>query len=373
MSSTRAEVDLGVLRANVAALAERVRPRSLLVAVKANAYGHGAVEVARALEASGDVDRLGVATMAEAIELRKAGVNLPILRLSVTLPDEVPAAIEHDVEVMIADSELDWLSGTAGLRVHLKVDTGMHRIGVRPQDAADVARKLEESPVELVGIATHLATADDPGADERTGAQLARFQEAVSAVEVAIGRQLDLVHSANSAGLMAHLGRTGPGDGRELVRAGIMAYGYRPGPETPGTVRTRPVLSWYAPLVQVKRIEAGERVGYGATWEASEPTWIGTVAVGYGDGYSRQASNRGHMLVAGHRCPIVGRVCMDQTMIDLTEVVASGLNPSPGDEAVLIGSSGQNRITADDLASWMGTISYEVTCLISHRVPRQYV
>ncbi|MFD0866309.1 alanine racemase, partial [Tessaracoccus lubricantis] len=248
--------------------------------------------------------------------------------------------------------------------VHLKVDTGMRRVGAEPADAVDLARRIADSgSLRLGGVFTHLPVSDVSSGEEFTRAELALFDDVVARIEDAVG-PVEWVHAANSGAVLGHdLGRT------TMVRPGIMVYGSYPDAETPPTRPLRDVGTWVARVNFVKRVAAGETVGYGRSWTAPRDTWIATVAVGYGDGYSRLLSSRGRMLVDGRSYPVVGRVCMDQTMIDLGPE-----DPSVrvGDEAVLMGTSGAERIGVEELAELMGTITYEVTCLITARVPREY-
>jgi alanine racemase len=367
---TRFQVDLDALNANLAAARELAGGRKVLAAVKANAYGHGLVPVARSIQDGGSAEWLGVALTAEATRLRAAGITLPVLKFTPTLPDDMAEAVSSEVTLTMGDeasirSAQDAASGAGRvLDVHLTVDTGMRRVGAEPADVERLARLLADSPnLRVGGVCTHLPISDVAAGDDFTRAQLARFDEAVAAAESVLG-PIELVHAANSGAVLGHdLGRT------NMVRPGIMIYGSYPDPTTAHTRPLRDVGRWTSRVTFLKRIRAGETVGYGRTWTAPADTWIATVAVGYGDGYSRLNSSRGRMLIDGASYPIVGRVCMDQTMLDL--------GPEPpsvrvGDEVVVMGTSGAERIGVEELADLMGTITYEVTCLISDRVPRDY-
>lgn len=367
---TRLHVDLDAIHANLLAARDLGGGRAVLAAVKADAYGHGLVPVAQAIEARGSADWLGVALTAEAVRLRDAGVSLPILKFTPTLPDDLPEAIAADVTVSVGEPEAiaaaQRAAASAGttLDVHLKVDTGMRRVGAAPRDAVDLARHIADSPnLRLGGMFTHLPISDTPAGEDFTRGQFATFEEAVGAVEAAVG-PVELIHAGNSGAVLGHdLGRT------TMIRPGIMIYGSYPDPTTPRSRPLQEVQRWTSRVLFVKRISAGETVGYGRTWEAPQDTWIATVGVGYGDGYSRLLSSRGRMLVRGRSYPIAGRVCMDQTMIDL------GPEPTDvqvGDEVVLLGRDGDEHIPVSELAELMGTITYEVTCLITGRVPRDY-
>lgn len=356
------------IAANLAAVRARVGDRQVLVAVKADGYGHGAVEVSRQLQRTGLADQFGVATVGEGVELRQAGITLPILKLSVSRGPEVAAAVAHDLVLVVVDEASIVEAGDAGraagreVAVHLKVDTGMRRIGCEPGDALRLAALIRDTPgVRLAGVMSHLPVSDVPEGDAFTASAIARFGEVAAALEAEHGPLVK--HLANSGGVLAH-----PESWFDLVRPGVMAYGYYPDRSTPRTVPLLPGLEWRSRVTFVKPIRAGETVGYGRTWTAPTDTWLATVAIGYGDGYSRSLSNRGRMLVNGRSYPIVGRVSMDQTTIDL--------GPEPtvavGDDVVLIGRSGDEEITVAELADLQGTITYEVTCAIGRRVAWEY-
>jgi len=367
---THVVVHLDHIRANLLAIRAAIGPaRKLLIAVKANAYGHGAVAVARMAQGAG-VDWLGVATVPEGMQLREAGIGLPILKLSPAFPEEMAAALGAGLTLAVCDRanalelEAACAARSAAADVHLVIDTGMARIGVQPPEAPGLAAFLAERcpRLRIQGAFTHLPVSDD--ADPAyTEAQILRFRAAVAAVEAALGRRLELVHCANSGAVLAH-----PAGHMDLVRPGIMIYGFYPDPGTPRTIPLLPGLSFLTRVGFLKKVAAGTRVGYGLTWAAPEDTWIATLPVGYADGFNRLFSNRGRVLVRGRSYPVAGRVCMDQTMIDLgpeTEVQV-------GDEVVLIGRSGDEQITVDDWARALGTITYEVTCQINARVERVY-
>lgn len=364
-------VDLDALNRNVRLAAELAGNRAVLVAVKANAYGHGLVPVARSIEEAGSAQWLGIATVGEAATLRAAGITLPILKFSITLPDELVQALAAGVVFTVGDAEgIDQLAEAAAdegvtADVHLKIDTGMRRIGAEPEDAVLLARQIVAHPqLRLSGIYTHLPVSDTSQGASFTRQQFEALATAVRAVEEVAG-PIPWVHAANSGAVLGH-----NVEGTTMVRPGIMIYGSLPDPATPADHAPEAVDRWTSRLVFVKQVRAGETVGYGRTWAAPRDTWIGTVAVGYGDGYSRLLSNRGRMLVDGRSTPVVGRVCMDQTMIDLGPSTPS---VRVGDEVVLVGCSGDEEITVQEIAALMGTITYEVTCLITERVPRRYV
>ena len=367
---THVVIHLDHIRANLLAIRERIGPgRKLLIAVKANAYGHGAVAVSRMAEAAG-VDWLGVATVPEALQLREAGIRLPILKLSPAFPEEMAAAVGGALTLAVCDQanaealEAVCAGMAAYATVHLVLDTGMARIGVQPLNAPALALFLKDKcpHLRLQGAFTHLPVSDaaDP---TYTGDQILRFRSAVAAVEAALGRKLELVHCANSGAVLGH-----PQGLMDLVRPGIMIYGFYPDPGTPRSIPLLPGLSFLTRVSFLKKVPAGTRVGYGLTWSAPEDTWIATLPVGYADGFNRLFSNRGRVLVRGRSYPVVGRVCMDQTMIDLGPETPVQV----GDEVVLIGRSGDAEITVDEWAEALGTITYEVTCQINGRVERVY-
>jgi alanine racemase len=373
--TTHLEVDLGALRHNVQVLKRRAGDRKVLVAVKADGYGHGAVPIARLFEREKLADWLGVATVAEAIALRQAGVSLPILKLSQAFPDELPAAIDADVALTVVDEETADEAAAAAkivgrpVNVHLALDTGMRRIGADPAHAVALARYFDEDQLNMQGIFTHLPISDVPAGRNFTVAELARFRAAVTNVptdRAARGLpKVPLIHAAASAGVLAHdLG------GVTMVRPGIVIYGSYPDAQTARTVELRPALTMRSRVSFIKRISAGETVSYGRTWTAPTDRWIATVPVGYADGFNRLNSNRGRMLINGRSFPVAGRVCMDQTMLDLGEADDHGVKR--GDDVIIIGRSGDEYISTDELAELAGTISYEVTAVIPPRVSRQY-
>lgn len=368
------------IRANLDAIRARVGGRKVLAAVKADAYGHDAVEVSRMIEATGAADWLGVATTDEGLELREAGVRLPILKLSMERSaDGVAEAIAAGITLTVTDEPSIDAAAAASARlgrraeVHLKVDTGMRRIGCPPEDAPRLAQRVDASGLVLGGLFSHLPISDAPAGDDFTRTQIALFARTAAEVEKARG-PVPLKHLANSGGVLGH-----PDSWLDLVRPGIICYGAYPDPASPRTVPLLPGLEWRTRLTFVKRVAAGETVGYGRTWTAPSDTLVGTIPVGYGDGYSRLLSNRGRVLVGGVSHPVIGRVCMDQSMVDLGPEAP----PSVGDEVTLVGPVNRNGdgsdsvhpddITTTELAALMGTIPYEVTCLITRRVARAVV
>lgn len=373
--STLATTHLDAIRSNLDGVRARVsagRPdRRVLLAIKANAYGHGAVEVGRMAQRTGCADWLGVATVPEAAQLREAGVTLPILKFTPAQGAvEITGALDADLTLTVIDSAsiaaLEAIAAATGrvARVHLKLDTGMRRIGAEPQLAVALCREIDASPhLELQGLFSHLAISDVDAGRAFTAEQIERFATAAAACEDARG-PIELKHLANSGGVLMHTDAW-----FDMVRPGIMAYGHLPDPTSDRTVELRPGLTWSAGVAFVKPIHAGETVGYGRTWTAPRDTWLATVTVGYADGFSRLFSNAGRMLIRGRSYPVVGRVCMDQTMVDLGPDVPQ---VAVGDRAILLGRSGSEEITASELAEGMGTIPYEVTCLVGARVSRAF-
>ncbi|MCL2736536.1 MAG: alanine racemase [Propionibacteriaceae bacterium] len=376
---TYAQVDLSILERNLDAIRSLVEFRKILLPVKANAYGHGLARsvgtgplvapLAQALEDRHLVDWLGVATVDEGVALRAAGITLPILKLSPAQNHEVSRAIDAGITLTVADPVTIWAAGAAaealgiGAEVHLKIDTGMRRTGCQPHLAPRMAELVEESPyLRLQGVYTHFAVSENPEEDDFTFRQLAQFREAVAGIEDTLGRGIDLVHAANSGAVERH-----PDSWFDMVRPGILAYGYPQSHPSPITVE--PVLSLLSHVSFVKTVRAGETVSYGRTWVAPRDTRVATVPVGYGDGYSRLLSNRSDVLIQGVRYPQVGAVCMDQLMVDLGPDSPVGV----GEQVTLIGRDGSESISAADLGAWMGTISYEVLCGVADRVTRVYI
>ena len=363
---TWAEIDLDALAANLAAVRQRVRAAPILAVVKADAYGHGAVEVARALEAEG-VETFGVALPEEGIELRRAGIARPIVLLGGFTPEQAEPVLAHDlIPAIYRPDQVAALAGAASRRgvrakAHLKIDTGMGRLGLPAADVPAFAPLLEETrAIDLCGAFSHLAVADDP-ADPFTRLQIDLFLRALEALRERSLRPAQ-VHLANSAAILDH-----PPAWLTLVRPGLVLYGYLPSDRmTPLAVR--PVLSLRSRIIYLKSVPPGTSLGYGRTFVASRTTRVGSLALGYDDGVPRSVGNKGHVLVRGRKAPIIGRVSMDLTTVDLGEIPDVAL----GEEAVVIGRSGQEALGADQVAAWAGTITWEVLCGIGSRVPRLY-
>ena len=365
MNSTVVEISLPALRHNFRQVARRVGTVSIIAVVKANAYGHGAVPVTRTLLTAG-AHQLGVATVAEGQELRHAGITAPILVMSGIFPDDVPLLQELNLTPVLPSRDAIFTAArlvhprSAPLPVHLKVDTGMSRLGLTKEEFLDILRSTWPPTLRLEGLMSHLASADARDGESAEN-QLARFRELLDAAKSA-GLTVPAAHIANSAAILRF-----PASYFDLVRPGLMLYGYVNGPAAGADLR--PALSWKTHIVQVKRVGAGQPVSYGGTFVTSRPSTLAILPVGYADGYSRALSNRGHVLVGGRTVPIVGRVCMDLTVVDVSDLP----DIRPGDEAVLLGRQGAAAITADDLAAWQDTISYEILCRISPRLTRVYL
>ncbi len=361
-------VNLDAIRANVRALVAAAAPAALLATVKADAYGHGAVPVARAAVESGAAF-LGVAFVEEGIELREAGIDAPIMLLSEPPPAAAPAVIAHRITPLVYTvNGIDALAkavvdaGAPVHAVHLKVDTGMHRVGCAVPDALGLAEMIAaRDELEFEGLATHLAVADEPDSDY-TEAQLDAFDNVVSAITSRVGRPA-IIHAANSAGLLAHDRAR-----YDLVRAGIALYGITPVDEAVTDVALRPALSLHARVSYVKQLDAGARVSYGLRYTLPRAARIATVPVGYADGVPRAlGAVGGEVLVHGVRCPIAGTATMDQLLVDV-----GALDVAVDDDVVLLGEQGGDEITADDWAARLDTIPYEVVTRLGGRLPRRY-
>ncbi|HVF55586.1 MAG TPA: alanine racemase [Pyrinomonadaceae bacterium] len=369
---TCAEIDLDALAWNFQAVRRRVAPGvKVMAVVKADAYGHGAPGCARRLAAEG-ADWFGVATPEEGIELRRAGLAQPILSFGGFWAGQAEACIRHRITPVVyrfdmAES-LDAAARAAGVvaDAHIKIDTGMGRLGVRYDEAAEFAEKLRAlRNVRVEGLMTHFAAADDPGRDCFTAEQLNRYGRALEIFRER-GHSPVLEHAANSAGTFAH-----PEAWGNMVRPGGVLYGLWRDvlPPTLGDPQLRPVMSVRSRITLLKRVHRGETLGYGCTFEASREMLVATLPIGYHDGYARALSNRGRVIVRGQLASVTGRISMDLTLVDVTDV--SGVEV--GDRVTLVGIDGELSIAAEDVAKTVGTISYEITCGISSRVPRVYL
>lgn len=377
---TWVKIDLGAYRHNIGELRRITRPEARLMAVvKADGYGHGALAVAKAALESG-ADCLGVARLHEALELREAGIEAPILIFGFTPPEEIDTLLGFDLAQAVFTADAAEALAAAATskgrraRVHIKADTGMGRLGLlenepRAEEATasaanhrfgEVSAIASLQGLEVEGLFTHFATADH--ADKTyANRQLQRFLELVDCLKQR-GLEFPLNHAANSAALLDM-----PDSHLDMVRPGIATYGLYPSAEVDQSrVELKPVMEWQTRIIQVKQVPAGFGVSYGMTFRTPCPTTLATVAVGYADGLSRHLSSRGQMLVGGRRVPIVGRVCMDLTLLDVGEVPGV----SVGDEAVILGRQGDEVLSADEMAATLGTINYEIVSTITSRVPR---
>ena len=372
---TWAEIDLNNLAANFNRVKQRVSPTARVMAVvKANAYGHGAVECARRLAREG-ADWFGVALPEEGIELRDNRITQPILCLGGYWPGQAAACIRHQLTPVVYRIEmieaLNHAAANAGVvaDVHVKVDTGMGRLGVRFDQLSEFVTALSQfRNVRIDGLMTHLAAADDAACQPLTRDQIERFDDAVTVFRDQGFRPTHL-HLANSAGVYGHREAWG-----NLVRPGGVLYGLWRDvlPLSTSSPQLMPVMSLHSRISLLKWVPLGETIGYGCTFEASRRSLIATLPVGYHDGYMRGLSNRAHVIVRGMYAPVVGRVSMDLTLIDVTDVAGVAVD----DQVTLLGWNRENselKIAAEDLARIVGTLSYEVTCGVSGRVPRVYV
>jgi alanine racemase len=363
-----AEIDTSAISKNVGALKALTRPGTRFMAVvKADGYGHGAVRVARAALAGG-ADCLGVATVAEAVELRDAGISAPVQLLSEPPEASIPTLLERQIVPTVTTREFavalgKWAAARgADAPYHLKIDTGMSRIGVRAEDAAAFARNLADFPgLKLEGTFTHLATADVAG-DWEVTRQLQRFDAALAEMRTE-GVNAGMIHAANSPATILY-----PEAHYDMVRCGIAIYGLQPSHATDKVIGLTPAMSIKARATLVKRIGMGESVSYGFTWTASAPTVIATLPLGYADGVHRVLSGEMDVLLAGKRCRQIGRVCMDQLMVEVPRAISA----TRGDEFVLVGSQGAERILMESLAEKAGTINYELACAFGLRLERLY-
>jgi alanine racemase len=364
---THVEVDLTVLANNLRAIRARCSGAKVMPVLKANAYGHGLIEVAKLMVAEG-ADYLGAAFLEEGLLLREHGIKAPVLVLGSLAGEQIPQFLTHDLTLTASSvQKLRLIEEAASAmrckaRVHLKIDTGMERVGVHYYSAHHL---LEESlrceHVVVEGIYSHFANADAADlSDARL--QLERFMEVLEFYPRR-GLPMPMRHMANSAGILAlpecHL---------DMVRPGIMLYGVYPSAEVMRSVRVEPALSWRSQVCYFKVVQAGAGVSYGSTWRSDHAVRVVTVPVGYGDGYFRRMSGQAHVLIHGAAYSVVGRICMDQMMVNI-----EGDSAYNGDTVTLIGKEGEGLITVDDLASWAGTIPYEVLTNINTRVPRVYV
>lgn len=365
--NTYVQIDLDAIRDNLRNV--RVKTGTLVCAVvKADAYGHGAVQVARHVQ--DDCAFFGVSSVAEALELRQAGLVKPILILGHTPVEGFPQAVALDIRIAIFRMEdAEALSREAvrqrkTAHIHLAVDTGMSRIGFEATaESARLCRQIADLPgLHVEGLFSHYATADcaDLSRAERQTRRFDEFYEQLRAQ----GVEIPIRHMNNSAGLMNFSTRY------EMVRSGIVTYGLYPSDEVnPGLLPLKPALSWYSRISHIKLLPPGREISYGGTFVTTQPTRVATVTVGYADGYYRSLSGKFYVLIRGKRAPILGRVCMDQMMVDVTEIPDAALS----DRVTLVGADGDETITVEQIAAQAGSFNYEFICSIGRRVPREYI
>jgi len=366
---TWAEIDLDAIAHNVRAIRAKIGRRvKMLAAVKADAYGHGAVPVScTALEHGADM--LGVATVEEAVELRENEVAAPILILGCVLPEEAEAVVEHGLAATVCDLAVaEALSRSAvaqakRVSVHVKVDTGMGRIGVRPDEALEFVRRIVRlHGLSLDGLFTHFPSADETD-KTFTRQQIAAFSQVIQELE-ADGIRIPLKHAANSAAILDL-----PESYFDMVRPGLILYGLHPSPDVQRSMALKPAMTLKTRVVFLKDVPAGTPLSYSRTFTTRRPSRIATLPIGYADGLSRGLSNKGAALIRGQRAAVVGRICMDQCLADVTDIPGAAV----GDEVVVYGTQGGERISIEEVAQVVGTIPYEITCAVSRRVPRKPV
>lgn len=368
---TIAEINLDALRYNLNQLRGLTGGKAeILAVVKANAYGHGAPEIARELESAG-ARIFGVATTEEGIELRLSGTTSPILVLGGTYPQEMGRILANRLTPVIYDLEIARAFQARAakekrrLSVHLKIDTGMNRLGIPWRQWTSALKVLEGlKNLKVEGLLSHFSVAEGEGPDDRafTDKQLARFTKCLDLARQR-GIKAGLVHLANSAA--ATLRQPA---GFNLVRPGLMLYGYHPSPNLGRLISLKPVLRWKTAILSLKPVPAGDMISYGRTYQCRRETLIAVLPVGYADGYNRRLSNRGEVIIRGKRAKVRGIVCMDLTMVDVSKIAGVQV----GDEVVLLGRQGSEEITAVEMAGWIESIPYEVLCSIGKRVPRVY-
>lgn len=367
-----ADIDLDAVLFNFEQMSRTVPEGTQIMAVvKTDAYGHGAVPLAALLEPQDYLWGFATATVDEAVELRKAGIEKPILVLGYSFPECFEDIVKYDIRQTVFQFEMAELLSKEAVKqnkkvfVHVKLDTGMGRIGYQKvEEAVHDTVKMKNLPMlELEGVFTHFANADTKN-QEFTFQQLSKFEEMIRAME-AEGVTFELKHCANSAGIIELSERK-----FDLVRAGIISYGMWPSDEVKkDVVQLKPILSLKSHVVYVKEVEEGTPVSYGSTWRAEGRRKIATVPVGYGDGYPRSLSNKGYVLIKGYKVPIAGRVCMDQLMVDVTDVPEE---IKTGDRVTLIGTDGEHTITAEELGDLSGRFNYELMCDLGNRIARIY-
>jgi alanine racemase len=360
------EIDLSAISSNIGAVHRLVGPQTDVMAViKANAYGHGLEQVAKAAICGGAA-ALGVAILQEGLKLREAGIDAPVVVLGPTLPDQAEALVAAKLSAVVSTEEsICALSKAANVQktpanVHLKIDTGMGRVGIAPHQARDFANRISCDPhLKLEGVATHIAweCVEDYG---KARAQIAQYTQVLDALHNIKPRWR---HIANSA-MTLHV----PESRFDMVRVGLLTYGLPPA-EGAANLPLRPAMSLKARIIQVRNVSVGQTLSYGGSFTVQRPSRIALLPLGYADGYNRRLSNRAQVLINGQRCPVVGKVCMDLTLVDITDMPPL----KPGAEVVLLGQSGNQKISVNDLANWMEGIPHEVIAQLGTRLPRRYL
>ena len=367
-----ADIDLDAVQFNFDQMSKNIpQGTKIMAVVKTDAYGHGAVPLASFMEPCEKLWGFATATVDEAVELRQAGIKKPILILGYTFPECYTHIVKNEIRQTIFTLDMAKALSNEAVRqnkkayIHIKLDTGMGRIGYQnAKEAAADAEKISKLPMlEIEGVFTHFANAD-ASSQENTLRQLEKFDEMIEAME-AVGVTFSLKHCANSAGIIELTERK-----FDLVRAGIISYGLWPSDEVKkDVVQLKPILSLKSHVVYVKEVGPGCAVSYGSTWVAEEKRKIATIPIGYGDGYPRSLSNKGYVLIKGCKAPIVGRVCMDQMMVDVTDIPEE---IRVGDRVTLIGQDGDLTITAEEIGDLSGRFNYELVCDLGNRIPRIY-
>jgi alanine racemase len=371
ISRVYAKINLNALRSNMESMYRNIKPDTKIVAViKTDAYGHGALPVAAAIEELPYLWGYAVATVDEAVSLIEDGRKKPILILGISFPEQYHDIVKYHIRPAVCDygvaEQLSRIAAESGetVHIHIPIDTGMSRIGYQvTEETAETIAAIAELPnLEIEGIFTHFAKADEPD-KKPTIEQISRFQRLIGMVEDK-GIHIPLKHCSNSAGIIDF-----PEANMNLVRAGITMYGMWPSEDVSrDRISLCPVMSLKSHISFIKTLEPGREISYGGTYVTKEPRKIATIPVGYGDGYARSLSNKGYVLIRGQRAYICGRVCMDQFMVDVTDIP----EVREGDKVTLLGHDGAERITMEDLGSLSGRFNYEFACLINQRVPRVY-
>lgn len=366
-----AKIDLDALHHNLKEIFRCSGNIPVIAVIKADGYGHGAVMLAREMEAIPGISGYAVATEEEAVSLADAGIKKPVMVLGYTFPENYEEMARRRIRATAFTEEMLHDMGKAALlcgtdmKIHIAVDTGMSRIGIRPDDSGlAFVKKASETPgIEIEGLFTHFATADE--ADKtKTNVQFQEFDTFAKRIRTELGISIPLCHCANSAGILEL-----PETRMDMVRAGIILYGLWPSEEVSRSgADLLPVLSLYSRIAYVKDLEAGREISYGGTFTTQNPMRVATIPIGYADGYPRGLSNKGWVLIRGKKAPVLGRVCMDQFMVDVTDIPDAAC----GDLVTLIGSDGEKHISMEELGALSGRFNYEIACCLSKRIPRVY-